>query len=200
MTEMTPQEDRERIRRLWWKEIVRLEPDLANDEAKSSIESVLTRHERTKAIVRKRLNHTDVAEMKMRVEKLRRDIQPYLPHERAMASFHLKVRQSIANLDLVAEYLEGIGELLKKNTKRGRKREGLVQELVAELGKIRQHFTGRGLGWDGATERYIHACCAGLGEEDKTITNAKTYVLKHPAEFGMERVEVGDANPERTVP
>ncbi|SRR6266851_4014229 len=219
-TQQLTEQEQERRRQLWWQDIIDedAEPELAShkDEAIPLIEAAIA-HYRTErdaeaAAKEKRVGkspfaftYEEAAAMRKRVEKLKRDIQPYLPHPSTKAEFQLKVRQTIANLDLVAEWLgdeeSGMVWSAKKPVKQGgSERKRLLQELVAELVRIRQRFTSHSLDWRGATENYLRACCAGLGVKETTITNAKTYVIKHLSEFGMERAEVGDANPERTVP
>src|SRR5229473_8613100 len=189
---MTPQEEQEKAR--WWQRIVFLEPELARSEkARSRIEAVLGLYLGHRANIQKRrskspweLNHADAAEMKTRVEQLRRELQPYLPHERTMSPLSQKVRQTVADMEVVADYLGRLGAGAEEMAQKGRKREFLLQWLVAKLGKIRQDITGQQLDWGGGTDRYINACCAGLGEKDTTITNAKTYVLKHPSKVPEE--------------
>ena len=76
---MTPQEEQEKAR--WWQRIVFLEPELARSEkARSRIEAVLGLYLGHRANIQKRrskspweLNHADAAEMKTRVEQLRRE-------------------------------------------------------------------------------------------------------------------------------
>lgn len=220
-TQQMTEQEQERRRQLWWQGIVdkKAEPELAShkDEAIPLIEAALAhyRNERDSEAADKEkrvgkspfaFTHQEAAAMRKRAEKLKRDMQPYLPHPNAKAEFHLIVRQTIANLDKVAEYLgdeeSGMVWAAKRPVKQGgSERKRLLQELVAKLIRIRYRFTGHSLDWRGATENYIRACCKGLGVKETTLTNAKTYVLKHLAEFGMVRVdEKADETVEQNQP
>src|SRR5713226_6456000 len=111
MTDMTAQERERR----WWKGITDIEPQLANEVARSSIETAIAHYWKTRPIAAKRkgkspwaFSHQDAADMKERVEELKQEMQAYLPPPSAKAEFHLKVRKTVADLDSVAEYLEGL--------------------------------------------------------------------------------------------
>ena len=94
------------------------------------------------------------------------------------------MRQCVADFDIVAGYLRELESWAKQAQKRSRKREGLLQELVAELGRIRESFTGKALNEKrGRNREFIHTCLDGLGERENSITNALTYVVDHPEEF-----------------
>jgi hypothetical protein len=179
--QMITGKDKER----WWERIASLEPRLASDEARSQIEAVLTAFVQARTFYKQRkirrpwgFSYKDAAGMKKRMEELKKDIQPYLPSERTAAG--LKVRQCVADLDLITEYLGGLEWWARQAERRGRKKEGLLQELVAQLGKIRQSFTGKPLK---SGREFLYRCLDGLGEHQTAISNALTYVVDHPEEF-----------------
>jgi hypothetical protein len=101
------------------------------------------------------------------------------------------VRQCVADFDIVAGYLRELESWTKQAEKRRRKREGLLQELVARLGSIRESFTGKPLNEKrGGTREFIHTCLDGLGERENSISNALAYVVDHPEEF--RRIDIPD--------
>jgi len=173
----------------WWQNIIRFEPQLNSEEAKTEIEAALTRYRNVLAAPKKRkgkspwaFDYEDAAKMKQRVEELRQDIQPYLP--KGVGEFNETVRQTIAGLDVVAKYLGRLESEAKLNAKQGgREREITLQWLVYELGLIREQITEKKLDRKIPSRRYIYACLDGLGVQRKTIDVAITYIHYHPDQF-----------------
>ena len=173
----------------WWEQIIRHEPQLNSEEAKTRIEAALTRYRNAKTAPPTRkgkspwaFDYEDAARMKRRVEELKQDIQPYLP--KGVGEFNETVRQTIAGLDVVAKYVGRLEREARLNAKQGgRQREITLQWLVYELGLIREQITDMNLNRKIPSRRYIYACLDGLGVERKTIDVAITYVYYHPDQF-----------------